>query len=251
MKNISIDIETFSKVDLSKAGVYRYSEDDSFEILLFAYSVDYGPVQVVDLNAGEKIPKEIIEAFDNPEISKWAFNCMFERICLSRYVGYILDPEGWFCTMVWAATLGLPLSLESVGLVLGLEKQKLKEGKDLIRYFCIPCKPSKTNGMRERNLPEHATDKWSAFCYYNKRDVETEMGIQQRLSKFPVSDYVWKQYHLDQLINDGGITLDMVLVNRAIECDEEFRQKHMEESQVLTGLENPNSTQQLKGWLED
>ncbi len=251
MKDISIDIETFSKADLAKCGVYRYSEDESFEILLFGYSIDYGPVTVVDLTAGEKIPDEILAAFDDPTIRKWAYNCMFERICLSRFVGHKLGPEGWYCTMVWVATLGLPLTLEAAGAVLGLEKQKLKEGKELIKYFCTPCKPSKSNGMRERNLPEHDRERWKTFIAYNKRDVETEMGIQQRLHKYPVPDSIWQQYHDDQNINDGGVLVDMTLADQAVACDKKFKEKHMTEARLITGLDNPASTQQLSSWLSE
>ncbi|NCD03790.1 MAG: hypothetical protein EOM00_12525 [Clostridia bacterium] len=250
MQNISIDIETFSKTDLTKSGVYRYAEDDSFEILLFGYSIDHGPVQVIDLAMGEKIPAEIKDALVDSKIVKWAFNAQFERTCLSKYVGQRLKPEGWHCTMIWAATLGLPLSLEGVGAVLGLEKQKLKEGKDLIRYFCVPCKATKTNDGRTRNYPINDMEKWELFKSYNARDVETELAIQDKLSKFPVSEYVWKQYHLDQEINDAGIALDMDLVKQAIDCDKAFKKKHMDRAILLTGLDNPNSPIQLKEWLE-
>lgn len=249
MQTISIDIETFSTTDLTKSGVYRYVEDDCFEILLFGYSIDHGLVQVIDLAMGEKLPVEIIDALDDPTIIKWAFNAQFERTCLSKYVGHQLKPEGWHCTMIWAATLGLPLSLEAVGVVLGLEKQKLKEGKDLIRYFCVPCKATKSNDGRTRNYPINDMEKWELFKSYNARDVETELAIQDKLSKFPVSDYVWKQYHLDQKINDAGIALDMELVKKAIDCDKAFKKKHMERAKLLTSLENPNSPIQLKEWL--
>lgn len=216
MKSISIDIETFSSVSLQKSGVYRYAESDDFEILLFGYSVDGGEVKVVDLAVGEKIPNDIIDALTDDEVIKWAFNAQFERVCLSRYLrdngvslgGYCLDPVSWHCTMVWAATLGLPLSLEGVGAVLGLEKQKLTEGKNLIKYFCVPCSPTKVNGGRTRNMPYHDLEKWTQFKAYNLRDVETEMGIQQKLSRFPVSESIWDEYHLDQEINDRGIGVD-------------------------------------------
>lgn len=247
--DISIDIETYSERDLSKSGVHPYSEDPSFEILLFGYSINYGPVQVVDLTKGEKIPEEILKAFDDRNIKKWAYNCMFERVCLSKYVGHVLDPEGWYCTMVWVATLGLPLSLEEAGAALGLEKQKMKEGKELIKYFCVPCKPTKTNGGRTRNLPEHDPEKWATFISYNERDVQTEMGIQERLKKYPVPDMIWEQYHDDQRINDNGVLIDMTLANMAIKCDTEFKQKHMVEARTITGLDNPNSTKQLSDWL--
>ena len=223
MKAISIDIETFSSADLGKSGVYRYAEGEDFEVLLFGYSIDGGEVQVVNLACGEKIPTAIVSALSDPTITKWAFNAQFERICLSRFLGFptgtYLDPTGWHCTMVWSATLGLPLSLEGAGAVLGLEKQKLQEGKNLIKYFCVPCAATKANGGRRRNLPQHDTEKWELFKAYNKRDVETEICIQEKLSKFPVSDTEWDNYRLDQIINDRGITLDMDFVKQAICCD--------------------------------
>lgn len=201
MKTLSIDIETYSDVPLQKTGVYRYVESPNFEILLFAYSVDSQPVQVIDLACGEQIPKEILLALEDENVIKWAFNATFERICLSRFLGYptgeYLKPESWHCSMIWSATMGLPLSLEGVGAVLGLEKQKFSEGKDLIKYFCQPCAPTKANGQRTRNRPFHAPDKWALFKKYNIRDVETEMGIQQRLAKFPVLAQIWEEYHLD------------------------------------------------------
>ena len=197
MKTLSIDIETYSDIPLQKTGVYRYCESPNFEILLFGYSIDSGPVQVVDLACGEHIPKEVLAALEDDSVIKWAFNAAFERVCLSRYLGYptgeYLDPESWHCSMVWAATMGLPLSLEGVGAVLGLEKQKLTEGKELIKYFCQPCLPTKANGQRTRNRPFHAPDKWELFKRYNARDVEAEMGIQQKLSKFPVPTQVWEE----------------------------------------------------------
>lgn len=253
MKSISIDIESFSSVNLQKSGVYRYTESDDFEILLFGYSVDGREVQVVDLARGEKIPDGIINALTDDSVIKWAFNSQFERICLSKWLGMprgtYLSPKSWRCTMVWSATLGLPLSLEGVGAVLGLEKQKLSEGKNLIKYFCIPCSPTKSNGGRIRNLPQHDIEKWELFISYNKRDVETELAIQQRLSKFPVPETEWENYHLDQVINDRGITLDMDFVRQAISCDEKFKAENIEKAKELTGLENPNSTAQLKDWL--
>lgn len=251
MKTLSIDIETFSDVDLSKCGVYRYSQSPAFEILLFGYAVDGGEVKVIDLACGEKIPTEIVAALSDESVTKWAFNAMFERVCLSNYLGEWLEPESWHCTMVWSATLGLPLSLEGVGAALGLEKQKLIEGKDLIRYFCVPCKPTKTNGGRTRNLPEHDREKWERFKAYNLRDVETEMQIQQRLSKFPVPDSIWEEYHLDQEINDRGIGVDMELVRQAITMDEHSKAKLSSAMQELTNLENPNSVQQMKQWLAE
>ena len=271
MKTLSIDIETYSDIPLQKSGVYRYCESPSFEILLFGYSADSGPVQVVDLACGEKIPADVLDALTDDAVTKWAFNASFERVCLSRYlrdlgisldpfhdkhplsqeVARFLNPESWRCSMVWAATMGLPLSLEGVGAVLGLEKQKLTEGKELIKFFCQPCAPTKTNGQRTRNRPFHAPDKWDAFKRYNLRDVETEMGIQQRLAKFPVPDQVWEEYHIDQEINDRGVRLDMELVHAAIDMDTRSRQELTTAMKRMTALENPNSVQQMKQWLSD
>ena len=238
-------------MDLSKCGVYKYASSPAFEILLFGYAVDGGDVRVVDLSCGEQIPEEIISALSDASVTKWAFNAMFERVCLSNFLGEWLEPEGWHCTMVWAATLGLPLSLESAGAALGLEKQKLTEGKDLIRYFCVPCKPTKANGGRTRNRPEHDPEKWKRFKAYNFRDVETEMQIQKRLSNFPVPDAIWEEYHLDQEINDRGIGVDMELVRQAIAIDARSRERLTAAMQKLTELENPNSVQQMKQWLAD
>ena len=255
MKTLSIDIETYSDQPLAKTGVYRYVESPVFEILLFSYSADGGPVQLVDLACGEKIPTDILAALEDDSVTKWAFNASFERICLSRYLGYptgeYLAPDSWKCSMVWAATMGLPLSLEGVGAVLGLEKQKLTEGKELIKYFCQPCAPTKSNGQRTRNLPAHAPDKWLAFKKYNIRDVETEMAIQARLSKFPVPDSVWDEYHLDQEINDRGVGMDMELVRQAIQMDGRSRSELTHAMKELTALDNPNSVQQMKQWLSD
>lgn len=255
MKTLSIDIETYSDQNLAKCGVYRYVESPVFEILLFSYSADGQPVQLVDLACGEKIPDEIIATLEDESVTKWAFNANFERICLSRYLGYptgdYLDPGSWRCSMIWAATMGLPLSLEGVGAVLGLEKQKLTEGKDLIKYFCQPCAPIKSNGQRTRNLPCHAPEKWLAFKKYNIRDVETEMSIQDRLAKFPVPESVWEEYHIDQEINDRGVALDMELVRQAIQMDGRSRSELTQAMKELTELENPNSVQQMKLWLAD
>lgn len=271
MKTLSIDIETYSDIPLQKSGVYRYCESPNFEILLFGYSADSGPVQVVDLACGEKIPTDVLDALTDDAVTKWAFNASFERVCLSRYlrdlgisldpfhdkhplsqeVARFLNPESWRCSMVWAATMGLPLSLEGVGAVLGLEKQKLTEGKELIKFFCQPCAPTKTNGQRTRNRPFHAPDKWDAFKRYNLRDVETEMGIQQRLVKFPVPDQVWEEYHIDQEINDRGVRLDMELVRSAIDMDTRSRHELTTAMKRMTALENPNSVQQMKQWLSD
>ena len=255
MKSISWDLETYSSVDLTKCGVYRYCESEDFEILLAAYSIDGGAVQVVDLACGEKLPEEILDALEDETVEKWSYNSQFERICLSRLLGYpagnYLAPASWRCSMVWASTLGLPRSLESVGVVLGLEKQKLTEGKDLIRYFCVPCRPTKANGGRMRNLPEHDPEKWERFKAYNLRDVETEMQIQERLSRFPVPDFIWEEYQLDQEINDRGIGVDMELVRQAIAMDARSRERLTAAMRELTELENPNSVQQMKQWLAD
>ena len=251
MKDLFIDLETYSSVNLAKSGVYKYAESDDFEILLFGYSIDSAPVKVVDLAMGEKIPTVVMTALTDPNIRKWAFNAQFERVCLSRLIGTVnrkyLDPSSWYCTMVWAATLGLPLSLETVGTVLGLEKQKLKEGKDLIRYFCTPIKQK--DGTLKRHYPTDAPEKWANFKAYNKRDVETELGIHSKLHKFPVSESEWVNYHLDQEINDRGIMIDTHFVKKAVDCDSQFRDTHMEKARLLTNLDNPNSPTQLKDWL--
>lgn len=269
MKTLSIDIETFSSIDLSKCGVYKYTEAPDFDILLFGYSIDGGSVKEVDLACGEVIPPEVIAALTDNSVIKWAYNAQFERICLSRWlrdyghfsnagysvsddtVGNYLDPTSWKCTMVWAAYMGLPLSLEGSGAVLGLGKQKLAEGKELIKYFCQPCAATKANGGRTRNLPEHASDKWTAFKSYNIRDVEVEISIQEKLAKFPVPDSVWDEYHLDQEINDRGVALDMELVRQAIEMDARSRSDLTASMKRLTALDNPNSVQQIKQWLSD
>lgn len=251
MQHLSIDIETYSSVNLQKAGVYKYAESPDFDILLFGYSVDGGAVHVIDLACGEKIPTEIVDALSDESVTKWAFNAQFERVCLSNYLDTWLSPDSWHCTMVWSATLGLPLSLEGVGAVLGLEKQKLTEGKNLIKYFCVSCAPTKTNGGRTRNLPQHDMEKWEQFKAYNLRDVETEMSIQRKLTRFPVPDFIWDEYHLDQEINDRGIGLDMMLVEQAIAIDSISRKSLTQQIQNLTDLDNPNSVAQMKGWLSD
>ena len=255
IKNLEIDIESFSDVDLTKCGVYKYASAPDFEVILFAYSVDGGPVRQVDLACGEKIPAEIIAALEDDTVTKWAFNANFERVCLSRYLGYptgdYLMPDSWRCSMVWAAYLGLPLSLEGVGTVLGLEKQKLTEGKNLIKYFCQPCAPTKSNGGRTRNLPADAPEKWEAFKTYNIRDVEVEMAIQARLSNYPVLESVWEEYHLDQEINDRGIMIDRELVDQALLIDARSKSDLMARLQAMTELDNPNSVQQLKSYLAD
>ena len=249
MKKLSIDLETYSSVDLGKSGVYKYAESEDFEILLFAYSLNDEKVQVIDLASGEIIPEEILSSLNDESTEKWAFNANFERVCLSRFLGKRLKPQGWYCTMIWSAYLGLPLSLEKVGEVLKLNKQKLNEGKALIRYFSIPCKPTKTNGMRTRNLPHHDLKKWSTFKEYNQRDVETEMAIKKKLSAFPMPKTEWENYWIDQNINDRGILIDEVLVDSAIKFDEILREENMDRAIELTGLENPNSPLQLKEWL--
>ncbi|HFR3770667.1 TPA: DNA polymerase [Streptococcus suis] len=257
MKELSIDIECYSEVDLRKTGVYRYAEDESFEILLVAVSIDNGPVIVYDLT-NEDLPKNIIDAIVSDEVIKWAFNANFERVCFSNWLkrchsdlltdGF-LSPTSWRCSMIWSAYMGLPLSLEGVGSILGLEKQKLTSGKDLIRYFCLPCPPTKVNGGRTRNLPHHAPDKWADFIRYNKRDVEVELAIKDKLQKFPVPDFVWEEYHLDQIINDRGIKIDREFVQSALEIDRISKEKIQAELRELTGLDNPNSVQQMIGWL--
>jgi DNA polymerase len=273
MKHLDIDIETFSSADLAKCGVYRYCEAPDFKVLLFAYSVDDGKVQAVDLASGEAIPPEIIDALTDDSITKWAHNANFERVCLSRHLcdlgvsldpfadnhesatvlgkAQYLNPASWRCSMVWSAYMGLPLSLEGAGAVLGLEQQKLKEGKELIRYFCKPCNPTAANGQRTRNLPEHDTEKWERFKAYNRRDVETEAEIQAKLAKFPVPDSIWEEYRLDQEINDRGVALDMTLVRNAIAMDEQSKAELTAKMRRLTELDNPNSVAQMKTWLAE
>ena len=257
---LSIDLETRSSIDISKAGVYKYAESPDFDILLFGVSVNGGPVIVYDLACGDVIPDEILAALSDPGIIKWAYNASFERICISIWLrrnypqffnGDYLDPSSWKCSMVWAAYNGLPFGLERVGAALGLEQQKLKEGRDLIRYFCNPCKPTKTNGGRSWNLPEHAPEKWELFKKYNQRDVEVEMQIQERLQNYPVPDFVWDEYHLDQEINDRGIMIDRELVEQAIKIDEISNADLTAQMQKLTDLENPNSVAQLKEFLSE
>lgn len=267
MENLSIDLETFSSVDLKKCGVYKYAESDDFEILLFGYSVDGGEVQVVDLAQGETMPDTVLSALTDETVTKWAFNAQFERVCLSRYLrdkginvnpsqtvkseSLFLNPSSWHCTMIWSATLGLPMSLENVGAVLGLDKQKLTEGKNLIKYFCLPCNPTKVNGGRTRNKYFHDKEKWDMFKSYNKRDVEVEMSIQEKLSRFPVPDFVWQEFYLDQQINDRGIGIDPLFVESAIKLDQEVKTHLMDELKHITGLENPNSVLQMRSWLKE
>ncbi|MFI3067995.1 DNA polymerase [Streptococcus suis] len=259
IKELSIDIETYCEIDLRKSGVYRYAEDDSFELLLFAVSVDNGPVTIYDLT-NEKLPQDILEALVDDSVIKWAFNASFERICLSNWLkkhhpdllsdGF-LSPVSWRCSMIWSAYLGLPLSLEGVGTVLKLKDKKMREGADLIRYFCVPCKPTKINGGRTRNLAHHAPDKWTTFNDYNIRDVEVELAIKERLKNFPVPDFVWDEYHQDQIINDRGIGIDVDFVKAAIKIDGESKAKIQTELKALTGLENPNSVLQMISWLRE
>lgn len=255
MKTLSLDLETYSSADLNKTGVYRYAESPGFAVLLFGYSVDGGDVRVVDIASGETVPEDVIAALTDDTVGKWAFNSSFERVCLSRFIGLTtgeyIDSTSWKCSMVWSAYMGLPLSLEGAGAVLGLEKQKLSEGKDLIRFFCRPCKPTAANGQRTRNLPTDAPDKWAMFKTYNKRDVETELAIQAKLAKFPVPDEVWDEYHIDQEINDRGIPVDMTMVRQAIAIDSRSRERLMALMREMTELENPNSVQQMKQWLSD
>lgn len=254
---------------LSKCGVYKYVEATDFDILLFGYAVDGGEVIVVDLAAREKIPVEILAALADENITKWAFNSNFERVCLSEWlrrnhpeyfgsysvdsdtVGNYLNPRGWECSMIWSAFMGLPLSLAGVGAVLGLEEQKLKEGKDLIRYFCVPCKATKSNGGRTRNLPEHDMDKWKLFKFYNQGDVEVEQSIQKKLVNYPVPDFVWEEFWLDQEINARGIQLDLTMVENAISLDEISKEKLVAAMREITDLDNPNSVAQMKVWLAE
>lgn len=267
METISIDIETYSENDLGKCGVYKYVQHPDFDILLFGYAVDGGDVRVVDLASGETLPEEVLAALSDETVTKWAFNSNFERVCLSEWlrrnhpeyfssysvpgdtVGDYLDPRGWKCSMVWSAYMGLPLSLAGAGAVLGLEEQKLKEGKELIRYFCVPCKATKANGGRTRNLPEHDREKWERFKSYNQRDVEAEMSIQEKLRNFPMPDFVWEEFWLDQEINDRGILLDMDFAENAIRLDGISKDRLLDAMKKITGLENPNSVAQMKQWL--
>ncbi|KMT47137.1 XRE family transcriptional regulator [Gardnerella vaginalis] len=267
IRELSVDLETFSSVDLKKCGVYKYAESDDFEILLFGYSVDGSEVQVVDLAQGETIPEVVLSALTDETVTKWAFNAQFERVCLSRYLrdkginvnpgktvkseGLFLNPCSWHCTMIWSATLGLPMSLENVGAVLGLDKQKLTEGKNLIKYFCLPCNPTKVNGGRTRNKYFHDKEKWELFKSYNKRDVEVEMSIQEKISRFPVPDFLWQEFYLDQKINDRGIEIDPLFVESAIKLDQEVKTHLMDELKHVTGLENPNSVLQMRSWLKE
>ena len=267
IKELSIDLETYSDIDLKKSGVYRYAESPHFEILLFGYSVNNGPVMVVDLAQSECIPTDILAALSDEQITKWAYNASFERVCLSYWlrrncpeyfrsysipedtVGNYLNPASWKCSRIWGAYMGLPLNLKDIGTILKLSDQKMAEGKDLIKYFCTPCRATKANGGRTRNLPLHAPEKWALFKSYNQRDVEVELAIKERLSRYPVPDFIWDEYHLDQEINDRGIGVDMQLVNHAISFDARAKQALLHRMQQKTGLENPNSVAQMKAWL--
>ena len=248
---LSADIETFSDVDLIKCGVYAYADSPAFEILLFAYSFDGGETQIIDLAQGEKLPAEVEEAIFDVSVTKTAYNANFERTCLSKYFGRYIPPESWHCSAVQAAMLALPRSLEDVGRVLGLDEQKMKEGKELIRYFCVPCKPTKANGGRTRNLPCHALEKWELFKTYCKRDVDVEKSIRRKLHNFPIPESEMELYRLDQRINDRGVLVDMGLVEQAIACERLHKEVVTKRAYELTGLENPNSVAQLKGWLGD
>ena len=267
--SLSIDLETYSSVDLKKSGVYPYAESPDFEILLFAYSVNEGEVQVVDITCGEEVPAAILAALTDDSVTKWAYNCQFERVCLSYWlrrhypeyfssysitedsVGNHLDPAAWKCSRIWGAYMGLPLSLKGIGAVLKLDEQKMEEGSDLIKYFCKPCRPTKKNGSRTRNRPVHDMERWELFKKYNKRDVQVELSIKDKLTKFPVPDSVWEEYHLDQEINDRGILLDMHFVEQAIKIDTQTKVYLRSKMQEQTGLENPNSVVQMKSWLSD
>ena len=250
---LSVDLETYSSVDIGKCGVYRYTESDDFEILLFAYSLDYGPVEVIDMAQGELIPAEIVDWLYDPDVEKTAFNANFERTCLTKWFGRYCDSNQWSCTMILSASCGLPLSLASVGAALELpeDKAKLKTGKELIRYFCQPCRPTKANGGRTRNRPEDAPDKWATFIEYNRRDVETENTIRQRLLKWRPDFSEQKLWCLDQRMNDKGVRIEPKLAENAIKIGNQYREELIEHCKQLTGLENPNSTAQIKSWLEE
>ena len=267
IKTLSLDLETYSSVDLAKCGVYKYAESPDFEILLLAYSINEGSVQVVDVVCGEEVPEEVLAVLTDNAVEKWAYNAQFERVCLSNWlrrnypqyfksygspddsVGGYLDPAAWKCSRIWGAYMGLPLSLKGVGAVLKLDEQKMEEGADLIKYFCKPCRPTKKNGGRTRNLPQHAPEKWTLFKKYNKRDVEVELAIKARLAKYSVPDFIWDEYHIDQEINDRGILVDMTLVENAIEIDAKTKQSLRSRMQEVTGLDNPGSVVQMKDWL--
>lgn len=249
MQKISIDIETFSDIDLVKCGVYKYADSPAFEILLFAYSIDGGEIHIIDLASGDKLPEEIISAIKSDTVIKTAFNAQFERVCLSKHLGILLDPSSWYCTAVQAAELSLPASLADVGAALGLERQKMTEGKDLIKYFCVPCKPTKSNGGRTRNMPKDAPEKWTLFKKYCKRDVDVERQIAEKLKKYLLSKSEHDLYVLDQNINDRGVLVDLELARQAVKLNSIQTAVATEQAYTLTGLENPNSVAQLKAWL--
>ena len=248
---MGIDIETYSSAPLPKCGVYRYCDSPDFEILLLSYAYDDGPVITIDLASGERLPADVLAALESPEIIKTAYNAAFERVCLSKHLGHWLDPRQWRCTAVMAAYLTMPARLADAAVALNLTEKKMEEGKDLIRYFSIPCKPTKTNGGRTRNLPEHAPDKWATYKAYNAQDVETERAVRKALEAYPLPEYEWELYALDQHINDRGVRIDKLLVKNAIAVDEVFSAQAFRRAQELTGLENPGSVSQLKVWLAD
>lgn len=249
MRTLSIDIETFSKASLPSVGVYRYAADESFEILLLAYAVDGGEVQIVDLARGEQIPGDVLDALEDPGVVKSAFNAAFERVCLSAHLGHRLEPEGWRCSMVWASFAGVPLDLAGVATALRLDTEKMGEGKNLIRYFSLPAKPTKANGGRERNLPEHAPEDWETFKAYCKRDVEVELAITKRLHAMPMPAREWDNYWDDQRINDRGVRIDADLATAAVDADNTGRASALEWMRELTRVDNPASVTQLLAWL--
>ena len=250
VRNLSIDIETYSDVDLSKCGVYKYVEGD-FHILLFAYAFDDEDVKIVDLACGEELPQEVLDAIDDPNVIKWAWNAQFERTCIGHYLGRVLSPDSWRCSMVHAASLSLPLSLKEAAKALKTGEQKDKAGENLIRYFSVPCKPTKSNDGRTRNLPEHNPEGWQQFKDYCVQDVRTERDIRKRLEVFPLMEHEWDYYHMDQRINDRGVLIDKQLVEQAIACDLMLSDAMTKKAYELTGLENPNSVSQLKIWLQE
>ena len=255
MKKLSCDIETFSDVDLIRCGVYKYADSPNFEMLLFAYAVDDGDVHIIDIAGGEELPEEIIQVIKSDTVVKTAYNAQFERVCLSRYLklpeGEYLNPQSWYCTAVQAAELALPLSLADVGSVLGLERQKMTEGKELIKYFCVPCKPTKSNGNRTRNRPCHDINKWETFKKYCMRDVDVERQIADKLKMYPISDEEHRLYVLDQIINDRGVLVDSELAEQAVKLNSIQTAVAVEQAYMITGLENPNSVTQLKQWLKE
>ena len=250
VRNFCCDIETYSDVDLTKCGVYKYVEGD-FHILLFAYAFDDEDVKIVDLACGEELPQEVLDAIDDPNVIKWAWNAQFERTCIGYYLGRVLSPDSWRCSMVHAASLSLPLSLKEAAKALKTGEQKDKAGENLIRYFSVPCKPTKSNGERTRNLPEHNPEGWQQFKDYCVQDVRTERDIRKRLEIFPLMEHEWDFYHMDQRINDRGVLIDKQLVEQAITCDLLLSESMTKKAYELTGLENPNSVSQLKSWLQE